>query len=117
MQIDNLRKTLWETRIGVPLGEVVLDPEKNEFLAIHYSAWHTFFQINLNPNGIEVRVADPQWLISHVEENPSTLLTQMSQGARILAPTDELRDFIAKYDDLFQSEPRFYKRANIHRKN
>jgi hypothetical protein len=44
VQIDNLRKPLWETRIGVPLGEVVLDSEKNEFLAVTAAA--ELFDVN-----------------------------------------------------------------------
>ena len=85
-------------------------PGQKGFLAIHYSAWHTFYQVTLGSDGIELRVTDLQWLISHTDENPSALLTRTSDGLKILASTDELRNFIAKHDSLFESEPRFYRR-------
>ncbi len=85
-------------------------PGQKGFLALHFSAWHTFFQVDLKSDGIESRTVDSQWLDSYTDENPSALLTH---GLKILAPTDELRGFIAKHNGLFKSEPRLYKRQSL----
>lgn len=44
IHVDDPRKSVWQTRLGVPAGRIAVDPTKNEIIAISSAA--SLFQIN-----------------------------------------------------------------------
>lgn len=80
----------------------------NQFGAVHLAQVHTFMKITKDGDALRLTTMDLDWLQKTLKENPKLIPHVMRKNGPILiASTEELQKFVAKYADdksVFKNE-------------